>query len=55
MDLQKIVAGIIMAIGVIISCGVGAICGALAGAILLPVKVFSMFSEDSTGEKSDKI
>ena len=55
MDLQKIVAGIILAIGVIISCGVGAMCGAIAGAILLPVKVFSMLSDDSTGERSDKI
>jgi len=55
MDIQKIGAGIIMAIGVIISCGIGAMCGAIAGAVLLPVKVFSMFSEDSTGEKSDKI
>ena len=55
MEIQKVVVTIIMAIGVIISCGVGAICGAIAGAILLPVKVFSMLSDDPTGEKSDKI
>ena len=53
--IYKIAAGIIMAIGVIISCGVGAMCGALAGAILLPIKIFNMWSGDSTGKTSDKI
>ncbi len=53
--IYKIVAGVIMAAGVIISCGVGAMCGAIVGAILLPVKVFNMFSDDSTGKASDKI
>jgi len=53
--IQKIAVGIIMTIGVIISCGIGAMCGAIAGAILLPVKVFSIISDDSTGKASDKI
>jgi len=53
--IQKIVAGIIMTVGVIISCGIGAMVGAMAGAILFPVKVFNMISDDSTGKASDKI
>ena len=55
MGIQKIGAVIIMAIGVIISCGVGAMCGAIVGAILFPVKVFNVLSDGSTGKASDKI
>lgn len=53
--IYKIAGGTIAAFIIIISCGVGAMCGAIAGAILLPVKVFSMWSDDSTGKSSDKI
>lgn len=55
MDIQKIIGGLLVGFTVIISCGVGAMCGAIAGAVLLPVKVFNMFSDDSTGKASDKI
>lgn len=53
--MQKIIAGIIMAIGVIIASGIGAMVGALAGAILFPVKIFNVLSDDSAGKASDKI
>jgi Na+/melibiose symporter-like transporter len=53
--IYKIAGGILVAFAIIISCGVGAMCGAIAGAILLPVKVFNMWSDDSTGKASDKI
>lgn len=53
--MQNIVSGIVLAIGIIISCVVGAMCGAIAGAILLPVKVFNMLSDGSSGKSSDKI
>lgn len=53
--IYKIGVGIIMTIGVIISCGIGAMVGAIAGAVLFPVKVLSMISDDSTGKASDKI
>jgi len=51
----KIVAGIIMTIGIVISCGIGAMVGAIAGAILFPVKIANIISDDSTGNTSDKI
>ncbi len=53
--IYKIAGGIIAAFAIIISCGVGAMCGAIAGAVLLPVKVFNIWSGDSTGKASDKI
>lgn len=53
--MHKIGVAILMIIGIIISCGLGAAIGAIAGAILLPVKIFNTLSSDSLGKSSDKI
>jgi len=53
--IYKIAGGILAAFVIIISCGVGAMCGAIAGAVVLPVKVLNIWSGDSTGKTSDKI
>jgi Na+/melibiose symporter-like transporter len=53
--IYKIAGGILITFVIFISCGVGAMCGAIVGAILFPVKIFNMWSDDSTGKTSDKI
>lgn len=53
--IYRIAGGILVAFTVFVSCAVGAMCGAIAGAVLFPVKVFNMWSDDSTGKTSDKI
>ena len=53
--MHKIVVGILVGFCIVITCSVGAMIGAIAGAVLLPVKVMSILSDDSTGKSSDKI
>jgi len=53
--MHKISGGLIVGFCIIITCSIGAIIGAIAGAVILPVKVIGILTDDSTGKSSDKI
>ena len=53
--MHKIMGGLVVGFCIVISCSIGAVIGAITGAVLLPVKVISILSDDSTGKSSDKI